>query len=53
MSVIHETHEAWQRLIQGKIPCKADTHDIAVTSISVQDSPYKVGCVLNKTQLGE
>ncbi|KAG0171187.1 Inorganic pyrophosphatase [Apophysomyces sp. BC1034] len=52
-SVILETHEAWKRLIQGKVPCKADTHDIAVTNISVQGSPYKVGCVLNKKQLGE
>jgi inorganic pyrophosphatase len=28
--VIQETHEAWKRLIEGKIPCKADTHDISV-----------------------
>ncbi|CAO3653666.1 unnamed protein product [Cunninghamella echinulata] len=41
LSVIQETHEAWQRLIQGKIPCKADTHDINVTNISVNQSPYK------------
>lgn len=30
MQVIEETHEAWKRLIHGKVPCKADTHDIAV-----------------------
>lgn len=28
--VIHETHNAWKKLIQGKIPAKADTHDINV-----------------------
>ena len=28
--VIDETHDAWKRLIQGKIPAKADTHDISV-----------------------
>ena len=28
--VIHETHDAWKKLIQGKIPAKADTHDINV-----------------------
>lgn len=29
-AVIGETHEAWKRLIEGKIPCKGDTHDISV-----------------------
>jgi inorganic pyrophosphatase len=29
-SVIQETHDAWKRLIEGKIPCKAPTHDIDV-----------------------
>lgn len=29
-SIVKETHEAWQRLINGNIPCKADTHDISV-----------------------
>lgn len=29
-AVIHETHEAWKRLIDGKTPNKSDTHDISV-----------------------
>ncbi|GAA5795810.1 Inorganic pyrophosphatase [Helicostylum pulchrum] len=29
-SVVEETHQAWKKLIEGKIPCKADTHDISV-----------------------
>ncbi|KAI9313246.1 inorganic pyrophosphatase [Dichotomocladium elegans] len=40
--VINETHEAWLRLIQGKIPAKADTHDINVVNTSIVDSPYRV-----------
>ncbi|CAO3589439.1 unnamed protein product [Absidia cylindrospora] len=51
-SVIQETHEAWQRLIQGKIPCKADTHDIDVTNITLDQSPYKAQVQLhNKLNL--
>ncbi|KAG2216082.1 hypothetical protein INT45_005840, partial [Circinella minor] len=40
--VIDETHDAWKRLIQGKIPAKADTHDISVDNASVENSPYKM-----------
>ncbi|KAI7856373.1 inorganic pyrophosphatase [Circinella umbellata] len=40
--VIDETHDAWKRLIQGKIPAKADTHDISVDNALVENSPYKV-----------
>ncbi|KAJ8660405.1 hypothetical protein O0I10_003863 [Lichtheimia ornata] len=40
--VIHETHDAWKKLIQGKIPAKADTHDINVSNITIHDSPYNV-----------
>lgn len=29
-TIVNETHEAWKKLITGKIPCKADTHDISV-----------------------
>jgi inorganic pyrophosphatase len=28
MHVIEDTHEAWKRLIQGKIPNKADKYDV-------------------------
>ncbi|KAI9319863.1 inorganic pyrophosphatase [Dichotomocladium elegans] len=40
--IIEETHQAWKDLIQGKIPCKADTHDISVANATVENSPYKV-----------
>ncbi|KAG0738536.1 hypothetical protein G6F57_012365 [Rhizopus arrhizus] len=39
-AVIHETHEAWKRLIDGKTPNKSDTHDISVTNVTVKSSPY-------------
>lgn len=41
-AVIGETHEAWKRLIEGKIPCKADTHDISVANVTIQNSPYNL-----------
>ncbi|KAG0343896.1 Inorganic pyrophosphatase [Podila humilis] len=40
--VIHETHEAWTRLITGEIPAKTDVYDIKVANVSVEKSPYKV-----------
>ncbi|KAF9422884.1 Inorganic pyrophosphatase [Podila epigama] len=40
--IIHETHEAWNRLISGEIPAKADAYDIKVANVSVEKSPYKV-----------
>jgi inorganic pyrophosphatase len=57
LDVIHETHEAWQRLILGKIPKKAEKYDIATyvlfivlfwnhtmlsDNVAVDGSPYKV-----------
>ncbi|KAI8333164.1 inorganic pyrophosphatase [Chlamydoabsidia padenii] len=48
-SVIQETHEAWKRLIEGKIPCKADTHDIDVTNLTVDNSPYKAQIQLHQS----
>jgi len=30
MEIIHETHEAWRRMIVGETPAKAATHDIAM-----------------------
>ncbi|KAI8881978.1 pyrophosphatase-domain-containing protein [Backusella circina FSU 941] len=39
--VVEETHLAWKRLLNGKIPCKADTHDISVANVTNADSPYK------------
>ncbi|KAL1934878.1 hypothetical protein VTP01DRAFT_7060 [Rhizomucor pusillus] len=51
--VVEETHEAWRRLIQGKVPCKADTHDIDVTNVTISDSPYKVNDVSHKNELLE
>ncbi|CEG64113.1 Putative Inorganic pyrophosphatase [Rhizopus microsporus] len=29
-AVVKETHEAWKRLIEGRTPCKANTHDISM-----------------------
>ncbi|KAF9336430.1 Inorganic pyrophosphatase [Podila minutissima] len=43
LDVIHETHEAWHRLITGEIPAKAEAYDIKVSNVSVEKSPYKVG----------
>ncbi|KAL0096179.1 inorganic diphosphatase [Phycomyces blakesleeanus] len=51
--VIHETHEAWERLIQGVIPAKADTHTIEVTNVNVENSPYKSSKPFHKSELGQ
>jgi len=42
LKVIKENHEAWKRLISGKIPNKADKYDIQTVNTQVQDSPYRV-----------
>ncbi|ORX52041.1 pyrophosphatase-domain-containing protein [Hesseltinella vesiculosa] len=47
-SIVQETNEAWQRLITGKTPCKANTHDIQVTNMTVHQSPYKASEKLHK-----
>ncbi|KAF9429913.1 Inorganic pyrophosphatase [Podila epigama] len=41
--IIHETHDAWKRLISGAIPSKGDLYDIKVANTHVHDSPHKVG----------
>jgi len=41
--IVHETHEAWKRLISGAIPPKAELYDIKVANAHVDKSPYKVG----------
>ncbi|KAI8374067.1 inorganic diphosphatase [Choanephora cucurbitarum] len=41
-AVVRETHEAWERLVDGSIPCKADTHDIDVTNVTIKQSPYNI-----------
>ncbi|KAI7882103.1 inorganic pyrophosphatase [Mucor mucedo] len=40
-SIVNETHEAWKRLIEGKIPSKGDSYDISVANVTVENSPYK------------
>lgn len=40
--IIKETHEAWERLIKGEVPAKAEAYDIKVSNVSVEGSPYKV-----------
>ncbi|RUS20364.1 inorganic pyrophosphatase, partial [Endogone sp. FLAS-F59071] len=39
--VVHETHEAWRRLITAAIPAKSDKYDIKLANLTV-DSPYKI-----------
>ncbi|CDS11099.1 hypothetical protein LRAMOSA03363 [Lichtheimia ramosa] len=40
--IIEETHDAWKRLVQAKVPCKTETYDLSVVNSTIQDSPYKV-----------
>ncbi|KAG0224407.1 Inorganic pyrophosphatase [Actinomortierella wolfii] len=40
--VVHETHEAWKRLISGSIPSKSEAYDIQVANTTVDASPYKI-----------
>ncbi|KAF9974850.1 Inorganic pyrophosphatase [Actinomortierella ambigua] len=40
--IIQETHNAWKRLINGKVPPKTDVYDIQVVNLTVDKSPYKV-----------
>ncbi|KAG0189777.1 Inorganic pyrophosphatase [Apophysomyces sp. BC1034] len=42
LDVIKETHEAWQRLIQGKVPSKTDTYDLSIANVTNEASPHKV-----------
>jgi len=40
--IIHETHEAWRRLLSGQIPNKTDKYDISITNLTVEGSPGKI-----------
>ncbi|RCH78133.1 Inorganic pyrophosphatase, partial [Rhizopus stolonifer] len=37
-----ETHEAWRRLIEGKVPRTTDTYNLEVHNFTVNESPYKM-----------
>ncbi|CAG8461169.1 23002_t:CDS:2 [Rhizophagus irregularis] len=37
--IIHETHEAWRRLLSGQIPNKTDKYDNNITNLTVEGSP--------------
>ncbi|KAI9202753.1 inorganic pyrophosphatase [Polychytrium aggregatum] len=39
--IVHETHEAWRRLITNPVPA-SDRFDISVSNIHVADSPYRL-----------
>jgi inorganic pyrophosphatase len=41
--IVHETHEAWKRLISGTIPAKTEKYDIQLSNTTVEGSPYQVG----------
>ncbi|CEP12555.1 hypothetical protein [Parasitella parasitica] len=41
-SIVEATHEAWQRLIQGKVPCTTDVYKLDVHNITVEGSPYRL-----------
>ncbi|KAI8359881.1 inorganic pyrophosphatase [Choanephora cucurbitarum] len=40
-TIIAETHEAWQRLIEGKVPKTTDTYHLEVHNLTVETSPYR------------
>ncbi|KAJ3244168.1 Inorganic pyrophosphatase [Chytriomyces hyalinus] len=40
--VIHETNEAWKKLITKAIPAETEHYNIKVVNTEVADSPYKV-----------
>ena len=41
--IVHETHEAWKRLISGATPPKGEKYDVQVSNMTVDGSKYKVG----------
>ncbi|KAI8647025.1 putative inorganic pyrophosphatase [Parasitella parasitica] len=41
-SIVEETHEAWKRLIQGKVPCTTDVYKLNVHNVTVEGSPYRL-----------
>ncbi|OBZ85710.1 Inorganic pyrophosphatase [Choanephora cucurbitarum] len=40
-TIVAETHEAWQRLIEGKVPKTTDTYHLEVHNLTVEKSPYR------------
>lgn len=42
LEVVHETNEAWKRLINKTVEAKTDKYNISVVNIEVAESPYKV-----------
>lgn len=40
--IVQETHEAWQKLIQGHVPSTTDTYKLDVHNTIVENSPYKI-----------
>ncbi|KAI8608557.1 inorganic diphosphatase [Chytriomyces sp. MP71] len=40
--VVHETSDAWKKLISGAVPSKTEHYDIQVVNTSVEGSPYRV-----------
>ncbi|CAG8440683.1 13591_t:CDS:2 [Ambispora gerdemannii] len=40
--IIHETHEAWRRLIIGNIPAKTDKYELSVANLTVDTSPGRI-----------
>ncbi|RKP10886.1 inorganic diphosphatase [Thamnocephalis sphaerospora] len=42
--VVLETHEAWKRLIDGRVPAQTDTYSLDITNLSIEGSPGKITC---------
>ncbi|KAF9108798.1 Inorganic pyrophosphatase [Mortierella sp. AM989] len=40
--VIEETHDAWKRLIYGKVPPQTEVYNITVSNLHVKNSPYRI-----------
>ncbi|CAG8580812.1 14550_t:CDS:2 [Funneliformis caledonium] len=40
--IIHETHEAWRRLITGQIPNKTDKYEICINNLTIEGSPCRI-----------
>ncbi|CAG8450841.1 8091_t:CDS:2 [Ambispora leptoticha] len=40
--IIHETHEAWRRLIMGSTAAKTDKYDLSIANLTVENSPGKI-----------
>ncbi|CAG8442249.1 2197_t:CDS:2 [Diversispora eburnea] len=40
--IIHETHEAWRRIINGHIPCKTEKYDLSIYNLTNDASSGKI-----------